>query len=144
VNHPVAVDRWEPFALHVFEVREGRILGICYFLDTSPTSACRPRSPHVSRVRADASRLPAGARYRRIAKRRGTRKAIVATGNTVLTIAWYLLSDPNGHCRELGGDYYQRHVDTERRARALARQLQELTGQKITIRSGRAVLADAA
>jgi RNA polymerase sigma-70 factor (ECF subfamily) len=35
VYHPAAADRWEPFALHVFEVRDGRIGGICHFLDTS-------------------------------------------------------------------------------------------------------------
>jgi transposase len=62
----------------------------------------------------------------------------------VLTIAWHLLADPEAHYRELGGDYYQRRVDTERRARTLARQLQELTGQEIIIRNGRAVLSDAA
>jgi RNA polymerase sigma-70 factor (ECF subfamily) len=35
VYHPVAADRWEPFAIHVLEVREARIGGICHFLDTS-------------------------------------------------------------------------------------------------------------
>jgi transposase len=97
-------------------------------------------------IAASASRTDTflGARYRRIAKRRGVQKAIVATGNTVLTIAWHLLADPEAHYRELGGDYYQRRVDTERRARTLARQLQELTGQEIIIRNGRAVLSDAA
>ena len=33
-------------------------------------------------------------RYRRLARRRGKKRAIVATGNTVLTIAYHLLSDP--------------------------------------------------
>ncbi len=35
VYHPVADDRWEPFALHVLNARDGRIAGICHFLDTS-------------------------------------------------------------------------------------------------------------
>lgn len=35
VYHPVAEDRWEPFALHLLEVRDGRIAGIAQFLDTS-------------------------------------------------------------------------------------------------------------
>lgn len=34
VYHPVATDRWEPFAIHVLSVRDGRIGGICHFLDT--------------------------------------------------------------------------------------------------------------
>ena len=36
-----------------------------------------------------------GARYRRIAKRRGKQKAIVATGNSVLVIVYHLLTDPS-------------------------------------------------
>lgn len=35
VYHPVSDGRWEPFALHLIEVRDGRIAGICQFLDTS-------------------------------------------------------------------------------------------------------------
>jgi transposase len=35
-----------------------------------------------------------GERYRRIARRRGRMKAIVAVGRSILTVVWYLLSDP--------------------------------------------------
>jgi transposase len=35
-----------------------------------------------------------GERYRRIARRRGKKKAIVAVGRSILTIVWHLLSDP--------------------------------------------------
>ena len=35
-----------------------------------------------------------GERYRRIAKRRGKQRALVAVGNSVLTIVWHLLADP--------------------------------------------------
>jgi RNA polymerase sigma-70 factor, ECF subfamily len=35
VYHPVGDTRWEPFAIHVLEVRDGRIAGICHFLDVS-------------------------------------------------------------------------------------------------------------
>jgi transposase len=82
-----------------------------------------------------------GARYRRIARRRGAPKAIVATGNTILTIIWHLLPDPDTHFRDLGPDYYDTHINKERRARNLARQLETLTGQTIRIRDGKAVLA---
>ena len=34
VYHPVAPTRWEPFALHLFEVADGRIAAIHHFLDT--------------------------------------------------------------------------------------------------------------
>jgi transposase len=41
-------------------------------------------------------------RYRRIARRRGKKRAIVATGNTILTIAYHLLSDPTARYTDLG------------------------------------------
>ena len=36
-----------------------------------------------------------GERYRRIARRRGKRTAIVAVGRSILVIVWHLLSDPD-------------------------------------------------
>jgi transposase len=36
-----------------------------------------------------------GARYRRLARRRGKQKAIVAIGNSALTVVYHLLSDPD-------------------------------------------------
>ena len=38
-----------------------------------------------------------GERYRRIARRRGKKKAIVAVGRSILIITWHLLSDPAVH-----------------------------------------------
>jgi hypothetical protein len=35
-----------------------------------------------------------GERYRRIARRRGTKRAIVAVGRSILVIVWHLLADP--------------------------------------------------
>lgn len=83
-----------------------------------------------------------GARYRRIAKRRGTQKAIVATGNAVLVIVYHLLSDPDARYHDLGPDHFDTRIDKHRRARNLATQLQALTGQKITIRDGRAIITE--
>ena len=48
-----------------------------------------------------------GERYRRLARRRGKRRAIVAVGNSVLTIIWHLLSDPDARYHDLGPDYYE-------------------------------------
>jgi transposase len=43
-----------------------------------------------------------GERYRRIARRRGKRRAIVAVGRSILVIVWHLLSDPEAHFCDLG------------------------------------------
>lgn len=77
-----------------------------------------------------------GERYRRLARRRGKKRALVAVGNSVLTILWHLLSDPDTRYRDLGADYYQAQVNTRRRQRDLIRQLEHLTGQTVTLRPG--------
>lgn len=56
-------------------------------------------------VRARGSYL--AAQYRRIARRRGDKKAIVAVGHSILVIAWNLLRD-GGSYRDLGPDYFDR------------------------------------
>jgi transposase len=74
-----------------------------------------------------------GDRYRRLARRRGKRRAIVAVGNSLLTIIWHLLSDPDARYRDLGPDYHQSKINKQRRERDLIRQLEHLTGQKVTL-----------
>ena len=88
------------------------------------------------------SRTFLGARYRRIARRRGKGKALVAVGNSILTIAYHLLSDPAATFHDLGPDYYETRINTERRARNLAAALEAVTGQKILIRDGKAIVID--
>jgi transposase len=83
-----------------------------------------------------------GARYRRIAKRRGKQKAIVATGNTTLIIVYHLLSDPDVRFRDLGADHFESRINKHRRARNLATALQAVTGQKIVIRDGKALIIE--
>jgi transposase len=85
-----------------------------------------------------------GARYRRLARRRGKQKAIVATGNSILTIVYHLLSEPNATFCDLGPAHYESRINKHRRARDLAHQLQALTGQRILIRDGKAVITDTA
>jgi transposase len=85
-----------------------------------------------------------GARYRRLARRRGKQKAIVATGNSVLTVIYHLLCDPDARFCDLGPGYYESRINKHRRARDLATQLQVLTGQHIVIRDGKAVITDTA
>lgn len=85
-----------------------------------------------------------GARYRRLARRRGKQKAIVAVGNSLLTHIWHLLSNPQAHYTDLGADHYQAKINKERRARDLARALQAVTGQTILVRDGKIVIAEPA
>jgi transposase len=74
-----------------------------------------------------------GERYRRLARRRGKKRAIVAVGNSVLTIIWHLLSDPNARYQDLGPGYYESRINKQRRQRELIRQLEHLTGQKVNL-----------
>ena len=53
-----------------------------------------------------------------------------------------LLADPQARYRDLGADHYQSRINKERRARTLASQLQTITGQRITIRDGKAVIIE--
>ncbi len=71
------------------------------------------------------------ARYRRLARHRGKKRAAVAVANTLLTIVWNLLSDPHAHYHELGPDFYDNRTDPQRRQRELIRQLERLSGQRV-------------
>jgi transposase len=73
-----------------------------------------------------------GARYRRLARRRGKKKAIVAVGRSILVIIWHLLADPDTRFHELGADHYDRHVNTLAKRRNHIRQLEAL-GYKVTL-----------
>ncbi len=73
-----------------------------------------------------------GERYRRIARRRGKKKAIVAVGRSILVIVWHLLGDDNAHFRDLGSDYYDSRINPERKKRNHIRELQAL-GYKVTL-----------
>ena len=75
-----------------------------------------------------------GDRYRRLARRRGKKRALVAVGNSVLTILWHLLSDPESRFHDLGADYHQTRINPHRRQRDLIRQLEHLTGQTVVLR----------
>jgi hypothetical protein len=60
------------------------------------------------------------------------KKALVATGNSLLTIYHALLSDPQAPYAHLGTDYYQRRTNIRRQARNYVRGLERL-GYKVTI-----------
>jgi transposase len=58
-----------------------------------------------------------GERYRRIVKRRGKLKALVAVARSILTIVWQLLSDPTARFHDLRSDYHTSRIATERKIR---------------------------
>jgi transposase len=74
-----------------------------------------------------------GQRYRRLVRRRGKKRALVAVGNSVLTIVWHLLADSDARYQDLGADYYESKINKQRRRHDLIRQLEHLTGQKVTL-----------
>lgn len=67
-----------------------------------------------------------GARYRRIARRRGHIKALVAVARSILTAIWHLIANPGTHYTDLGPDHYQTHANRARKTRNLIKQLEAL------------------
>src|SRR5262249_57617349 len=54
-----------------------------------------------------------GERYRRIARRRGSKRAIVALGRSILIITWHLLADPTARFHDLGPGFYADRIDPQ-------------------------------
>jgi transposase len=67
-----------------------------------------------------------GERYRRIVKRRGKLKALVAVARSILVIIWHLLSHPATTFRDLGATYYASRTNRDRKIRSHIRQLEAL------------------
>jgi transposase len=67
-----------------------------------------------------------GERYRRLVRRIGKRKALVAVARSILVIVWHLLADPTARFHDLGADFYSNRIDTDRKTRNHIRQLQAL------------------
>jgi transposase len=65
-------------------------------------------------VAAGKTQTREGARYRRLARRRGKAKALVAVGNTQLKVYHKLLSSPGMRYQDLGADYYERQASVRR------------------------------
>jgi transposase len=73
-----------------------------------------------------------GERYRRIVRRRGKKKAVVAVGRSILVIVWHLLSDDQTHFEDLGAGFYDSRGGTDRSKRNHVRQLEAL-GYKVVL-----------
>ena len=73
-----------------------------------------------------------GQRYRRLVRRIGKLKALVAIARSVLVIVWHLLADPTARFHDLGADYHTSRIDKDRKTRNHVRQLQAL-GYSVTL-----------
>jgi transposase len=73
-----------------------------------------------------------GERYRRLVKRRGKLKALVAIARSILVIVWHLLADRTARYRDLGAGYHTSRIDKQRKARNHIRQLEAL-GYTVTL-----------
>jgi transposase len=95
-------------------------------------------NPYLARVLGEAAVAASktntflGERYRRIARRGGAKKAIVAVGRSILVIMWHLLSDPDARFHDLGADYFIQHTNTQRKIRNHISQLAAL-GYRVTL-----------
>jgi len=73
-----------------------------------------------------------GERYRRLARRRGKLKALVAVARSILVIVWHLLADRTTRYHDLGAGYYTSRIDKNRKTRNHIRQLEAL-GYTVTL-----------
>jgi transposase len=73
-----------------------------------------------------------GERYRRLVKRRGKLKALVAVARSILVIIWNLLNDPIARFHDLGADYHTSRTNTERKIRNHVAQLTAL-GYRVSL-----------
>src|SRR5215211_4612228 len=56
-----------------------------------------------------------GERYRRLVRRIGKGKALVAVARSILVIVWHLLADPTARFHDLGADYHASRIDRDRK-----------------------------
>jgi transposase len=73
-----------------------------------------------------------GERYRRLVRRRGKLKALVAIARTILVIIWHLLTSRTARFRELGAGYYASRINKDNKTRGHVRQLEAL-GYTVTL-----------
>jgi transposase len=102
--------------------RSGRTRKGCSWLRASLIEAGWAAARHRSTFLA--------ARYHRIARRRGPKRACVAVGHRILVTAYHMLSHRVSY-EDLGPDFYER-VDKDRLKDSLLRRLRSL-GYKVTI-----------
>ncbi len=75
------------------------------------------------------------AQFRRIAARRGAKRAAIAVAHSILVIAYHLISRQEPYT-ELGADYFERHEKPELKKKRLIKLLEKLGYQTAKILSG--------
>jgi transposase len=123
--HLVSWAKWSPQIKQSAGKRKGRNA-------TGRGNPCLSAALGESVISASRTQSFLGARYRRLAKRMPKKKALVATGNSALTIVHALLTDPAASYHDLGPDSCEQHASTRRQARNHIKNLQRL-GYKVTI-----------
>jgi len=73
------------------------------------------------------------AQYRRVAARRGKKRALLAVGHSILVIIYHLLKNQDVEYRDLGEDFFHR-LQPERLRRYLVKRLEQL-GYDVTLKS---------
>ncbi|MGH3561905.1 MAG: IS110 family transposase [Mycobacterium sp.] len=73
-----------------------------------------------------------GERYRRITRRRGKQRAIVAVGRSILVVVWHLLANEDVRFIDLGSDHFTKDLNPDRQKRNHIRQLEAL-GYTVTL-----------
>lgn len=74
-----------------------------------------------------------GEQYRRIARRRGKQKSIVAVSRVICEIAWLLIGDRDARFTDAGAGYYSTH-NPQRQTRSKIREIERLNpGMKVTL-----------
>jgi transposase len=71
------------------------------------------------------------AQYRRLAARRGKKRAAMAVGHSLLEVIYHLLKHPELEYHDLGGDYFDK-LDPQRLSRHLVKRLRSL-GFEVTL-----------
>ncbi|BBX97272.1 transposase [Mycobacterium lacus] len=95
-------------------------------------------NPHLKGALGEAATAAAktntvlGQRYRRLVKRRGKLKALVAVTRSILVIVWHLLVNPATRFHDLAPDYYTDRIVTQRRLRNYLAQRAAM-GYRVTI-----------
>jgi transposase len=73
------------------------------------------------------------AQYRRLASRRGRKRAALAVGHSLLDVMYHLLENPELEYRELGGNHFDQ-LDPKRLCRHLVKRLESL-GYEVTLKA---------
>ena len=126
-SHLVSWARWSPQVKQSAGKRKGSNA-------TGRGNPCLSAALGEASISAGRTQSFLGARYRRLTKRMPKKKALVATGNSVLTIVHALLADPAARYPDLGADYYEQRMHTRRQARNHVKSLERL-GYKVTIQA---------